>query len=123
MDPNTPQPFMCLLEGDDSRQVGGNSATPIPAHNPHVSYFPYPPQNYHNRPHHSYYPPQLSSKILSGSSQNPQHYLPLYYPLTHKESLNVQSTEYLYYTPYYPRDLLTQITFLWEATPHSQLHQ
>ena len=34
MDPNTPPSFVSLLEGNDSPQAGGNSATPIPAQNP-----------------------------------------------------------------------------------------
>ena len=102
MDPNTLPSFMSLLDGDDSPQVGGNSATPIPRHNPHTSYPPYVPQNYHPYPHHSYYPPHLSSRISGGSSQNPRPYPPPYYTSIHNEPFNVHRSEYLCHPPYYP---------------------
>ena len=102
MDPNTPMSFMSLLENDDSPQVERNSATPIPAHNRHVSYPPYVPQNYQHYPHHPYYPPHLTSRNPSGSSQNPRPCPPPYYTSTHNEPFNMHGSEYPYYPPHYP---------------------
>jgi len=61
------------------------------------------PQNYHHHLHHPYYPPHLSSRNPSGSSQNPQPCPLPYYTSTHSELFNVHGSEYPCYPPYYPR--------------------
>ena len=82
---------------------------------------PYVPQNYHHHPHHSYDPPYLSSRILSGLSQILDHILHHVTPqhLTNLSMWTGLNTHTTLLTV--PSHLLIQITYLQVATPTPQL--